>query len=242
MKTSPTDWRGILLAGGKGLRAQPLTLAIPKPLLFLAGQTLIEGLLDGFYRAGIERVVLSLCHMAKHIEGYLRFARPDLHLEFWCEPRALGTAGCLRQLCTDAAPLLVANADLRTNLDFGTLMRAHSQAENAITIAAVPYEHTVPYGMLEFSQKGELQEWKEKPAIQSWVSGGIYALTASVTQLISPEETLDMPALVARARTAGLRVGVYQHHGEWLDIGCLAAYEEAVVRMGGPAPILHAHP
>lgn len=232
MTSPPSTWRGILLAGGEGLRAKPLTLAIPKPLLPLADKTVAETLLDLLSKAGVNKITVSLCHMAMHIEGYLRLARPELDLDFWRESRKLGTAGCLRPLSACAEHLLLVNADILTDLDFANFMEAHLAGQNAITILAVEHSLDIPYGLLEIAPDGQLRSWQEKPRNKFWVSGGVYAVTSTVASLIQEQEVLDMPVLVARAQQRGLRVAVHRHCGQWIDIGSLDAYERALKLLG----------
>jgi MurNAc alpha-1-phosphate uridylyltransferase len=63
--------RAIVLSAGLGLRMRPLTDHLPKPLVAVAGRTLLDRALDRCAAAGIETVVVNTHHLAGQIERHL---------------------------------------------------------------------------------------------------------------------------------------------------------------------------
>src|SRR5712691_3383155 len=62
----------MVLAAGQGERMRPLTLSIPKPLVPLAGQPLIDNVLDRLARAGVETAIVNVHYLADTLEAHLR--------------------------------------------------------------------------------------------------------------------------------------------------------------------------
>ncbi len=60
-----------VLAAGLGTRMRPLTEAMPKPMVPLAGRPLIDHVLDRLAAAGIERAVVNVHHHADLLEKHL---------------------------------------------------------------------------------------------------------------------------------------------------------------------------
>jgi MurNAc alpha-1-phosphate uridylyltransferase len=61
----------MLLAAGLGLRMRPITEHTPKPLVPIAGRTLLDRALDRLQAAGVETVVVNTHHLADKIERHL---------------------------------------------------------------------------------------------------------------------------------------------------------------------------
>lgn len=71
----PVPKTAMVLAAGKGTRMGTLSDHTPKPLVSVAGQTLLGRVLDHCYQAGISRAVVNVHHLASQIEDYCQ-ARP----------------------------------------------------------------------------------------------------------------------------------------------------------------------
>lgn len=62
----------MVMAAGLGKRMRPLTASRPKPLVKVAGQTLLDHSLDHLRRAGIRRAVVNVHYLAGSIEAHLK--------------------------------------------------------------------------------------------------------------------------------------------------------------------------
>ena len=111
---------GMILAAGLGTRMRPLTAHTPKPLLTIAGRSLLDHALDRMDEAGVETVVVNVHRHADQVADRLRARagrepnRPATLLQR--EDDLLQTGGAvlaaLRSgLLPPDAPFVVANGD-----------------------------------------------------------------------------------------------------------------------------------
>jgi len=113
--------RAMILAAGRGVRLRPLTDTLPKPLIPVAGQPLIEYHLRNLARAGITEIIINTAWLAEKIHQQLGDgASYGVNIDYSDEGTALETAGGIINalpLLGDE-PFLVVNGDIYCELDF----------------------------------------------------------------------------------------------------------------------------
>jgi MurNAc alpha-1-phosphate uridylyltransferase len=61
----------MVLAAGYGERMRPLTLRMPKPLVTLAGRTLLDHVLDRLAGAGVKTAIVNVHYLPEQLEAHL---------------------------------------------------------------------------------------------------------------------------------------------------------------------------
>ena len=80
MSVTPT--KAMVLAAGLGVRMRPLTDHIPKPMVPVAGQPLLDHVLDKLANAGVVEAVVNVHYLPDQIIEHVakRAAAPRHHL------------------------------------------------------------------------------------------------------------------------------------------------------------------
>ena len=218
----------ILMAGGLGSRLRPLTHEHPKPLLKVAGKPIAELLLEEFMRRGFKRFYFSVNYKAEMIRDHFEDgARWGANIDYLQEEKRLGTAGALSLLPHKVAyPIIVANADIMTRLDFSQALAFHIKSNALLTVCVRNYQHTVPYGVIRM-EDDRLVRIDEKPVQDFFVSAGIYILNPEVLSKIPKNEYCDMPDLITTLSQEGAKISVFPICEYWLDIGRVEDLERA---------------
>jgi NDP-mannose synthase len=221
--------KAVILAGGLGTRLRPYTTIIPKPLVPIGDQPVIEHIIRSLSRSGVKSVDLCVSHLGALIQLYLTQADlpTGLRLRFHWEDAPLGTAGALRGVPGLDGTFIVMNGDILTSLDYRELVACHHEREAALTIAMRDTRVSVNLGVIE-SADGFVHNYLEKPEMHWDVSMGIYVYESRALRHLA-DGACQFPELVLRLLAAGERVATYRSTADWYDIGTPAEHERASV-------------
>jgi len=220
----------VIMSGGKGTRLEPFTRILPKALVPLGDKTMIEVIMDEYAKYGMRNFYISVNYKAKMIKAYFEDQDIVYKIEYINESRPLGTVGALKFLENKInSTFFVSNCDIIIRDNYCKIYEFHKDRKFDLTLVASMQHHTVPYGVCEIGNEGNLKEIKEKPEYDFLVNAGMYLLEPSVFKLIPKDEYFNMTDLIERAQKEGLTVGVYPvSEKSYVDIGQLSEYKKTL--------------
>lgn len=220
--------RAVILAGGKGTRLAPYTVAFPKPLMPVGELPILEIVVRQLRHYGFKRITMAVGHLAELIQTFFGDgSKFGLTIDYSREDRPLGTAGPLHLIPDLDETFLVMNGDLLTDLNYGQLMRWHDEQKNDATIGVYEKKVSIDLGVLERDGDNRIVDYKEKPTLTYEVSMGVYVFSKSILQYV-PKGHFDFPDLVLELIRRGRPIRGYRFQGLWLDIGREEDYAKAV--------------
>jgi dTDP-glucose pyrophosphorylase len=211
----------LIMAGGYGRRLGSLTKNIPKPLIKIAGYPIIENVISNIENSqNISKIYISTYYLSDKIEEYVKERKNEINIDIIKEKNPLGTAGSIQLIENkEKKHLLVVNADIKTNLNFSSLIQFHYKRKFDATIAVSKYEVKVPYGVIDYNKDGNFNKIKEKPSLINYIAAGIYILSPDFQILTKNKGKVDMPELLSLGKTAGFRIGLFPLYEQWTDLG-----------------------
>ena len=224
--------RAMVLAAGLGLRMRPLTLTTPKPLVPVAGRTMLDRALDRLVDAGVELAVVNTHWLPDQVDAALA-ARKDMSIRISHEEILLETGGGV----ANALPLLgddpfyVVNADIVWRDGTIPALERLARQWNAETmdvlllvtgaVRATGYDGSGDFMM---DPVGRLTRRPERE-IAPFVFTGVQIVHPRLFEG-APEGPFSMNVLYDRAAEAGRLCGL-AHDGEWYHVGTPDAIELA---------------
>lgn len=212
----------IIMAGGQGTRLRPLTNVLPKPLIPIGEQTMMEDIMDRFVDCGCHDFYVSVNYKADIIKRYMdNLGKSQYHITYFQEDKPLGTAGSLHLLKDKIKDtFFVSNCDIIIDEDYGEILKYHRENHNEITVVAAIKNMAIPYGTLETKEEGLLSDIKEKPEYTFKINTGMYILEPHLIDEIPEDEFYHITFLIEKLMKKGRRVGVYPiNEGSWTDVG-----------------------
>lgn len=210
----------VIMAGGKGTRLHPYTFVLPKPMMPVGGQPVIEILLKWLRRSGIGNVCITTGYLGHIIRALCGDGSHwDMDISYSEEPEPLGTIGALlllKEQLTDT--FLVLNGDLITDLDIRKFVQFHQKHGADLTVAVTKKEISIDFGVITHS-KNYIIDFLEKPKLSYEVSMGVYCMEPKIIGMIPKNVPFGFDSLVAQMLAINSPVCIYRHEGLWMDIG-----------------------
>jgi len=221
----PVD--AVLMAGGKGERLRPFTEKTPKPLLMVGDKAIIDHNVDRLISYGIKHISVTVNYLKEQIEDHYATLRDGIKVNCCREPKYLGTIGSVKfveQFYNDT--VLVMNSDLFTNIDYEDFYLHFHENEAEMSVAAVPYNVSIPYGILDLDGRN-IKGLMEKPQYNYYANAGIYLVKRQVLNEIPENHVFNATDLIEKLILEKKKVIRYPLNGTWIDIGNPQEYQKA---------------
>lgn len=235
--TRPTT--AMIMAAGLGTRMLPLTADKPKPLIEVAGVTLLDHVLDQLRAAGVGRIVVNVHYLADQVEAHLAAHAQDFAVAV-SDERALlrdtggGLVKALPLIGDD--PFFCVNAD-NWWVDAGgnaliDMARMWDDERMDVLMLVVPFEragNSQGIGDFDMDADGRLSrdgERRQRPFV--WT--GIQILSKRIV-IEPPADVFSTNVFWDRAIAAGRCFG-FVHDGQWYDVGYPAAIAMTEAALG----------
>lgn len=217
--------RAMILAAGRGKRLRPLTDELPKPLIKIAGKSLIEYHLENLANAGIKDIVINTAWLAEKFHQQLGDgSNYGVSIQYSDENEAMETAGGI----INALPLLgdgpfaVINGDIWCDFDFSSLPELDTTVQAHLVLIANP----------EHNQTGDfaLQDnlIKNNGTDMYTFSGiGIYRAEFFADQ----KSGISPLAPLIRKKCGDNLVSGQIHPGMWTDVGTIERLQELEIQL-----------
>lgn len=216
----------MVLAAGLGKRMRPLTATRPKPLVEVAGKTLLDHALDRVRDAGLTRAVVNVHYLADALEAHLKRKSHGLEIAISDErAQLLETGGGLVR----ALPLIPDDPFVSVNSDnlwvdgptdsIRALAHRWDEAKMDALLLLVPLARANCHaGRGDFHMDGAGRLTRRRPSrMAPFVYTGIQLVSKRLFDG-AREEPFSLNILWDRAIAAGRAYGMV-HNGLWFDVG-----------------------
>ena len=231
----------MVLAAGLGKRMRPLTETVPKPLIEVGGQTMLDRALDRLEAFGIEEAVVNSHYLGERIESHLA-ARPSPRIDgkprrnpcsipaAAIDERARPAGRCFRS--SRSMPTSPGSTVRRPRWSGSPKAGTTAEMDALSADASLRRVPTVTTGRGDYfmDADGALHRRAARD-VSPYVFTGIQILHPRLFE-DAPEGPFSLNLLYDRAESVERLFGVV-HDGEWFHVGTSAALKTADDRLFG---------
>jgi glucose-1-phosphate cytidylyltransferase len=207
----------LILCGGKGTRAYPQSLEMPKPLMAVGESPILLHLMGIFARQGFTDFVLAAGYRADMLETFAETLPEDWSVKVIDTGVDTGTAGRIVRSAAALGPQGMGESFFATygdglgSIDLKALLDFHRSHPGAVSVTAVPLPS--PYGTLEWDKTGRVTRFVEKPKLSDhWINAGFFVIDERAFDSFEGDD-LERDVLPSLADAGELYV--HKHAGFW---------------------------
>ena len=218
----------VIMAGGLGTRLYPYTKILPKPLIPVAEKPIVEHIIDRFKNSGCKDFKMIVNHKKNMIKAYFNeLTDKDYSVDFVDEETFLGTGGGLSLLKGKIdGPLFLPICDVLKEADYNDIYKFHSKNVILLTVVCALKHVTIPYGVFNLNNEGEIESVTEKPTFNFLTNTGMYLVDGRIIEELEENKVIGFPDIMEKYRAMGYKIGVYPvSEDSWMDMGQLEELE-----------------
>lgn len=211
----------VIMAGGLGTRLYPYTRILPKPLIPVGELPISERIIQSFRDIGCKNIYMIINYKKNMIRSYFNDSDCNYNIHFIDENEPMGTGGGLYFLKDIInSTFILTNCDILILEDVRKIVEHHNKEKNKVTMVCSLKNFEIPYGIVNFTEGGEISSFVEKPHMSYFTNTGYYVLEKEVFDYISKDEKIGMPDIIERMKDAGEKIGIFPiSENSWLDMG-----------------------
>jgi NDP-sugar pyrophosphorylase family protein len=226
--------KAMILSAGFGTRLMPLTAKLPKALVPVGNEPIINHTVRYLLKNGITSIAVNTHHhhqqMLRHIK-YLRESGIDIHIRI--EEEILGTGGGIKNFSDffEDASFVVINADIITEIPLLDAYASHKISGGLVTLVLT---RNYRFNQILIDSQNHVIHIDNEPVPNGWTFTGIHIIEPEIFNYMPEDDNFDIIAFYRRLLKKDIKISAYTCTDYyWHDIGTISSYMEANRRIVG---------
>lgn len=229
----------VILCGGRGVRALPETLEIPKPLLPVGGRPVLGHVMDIYAAQGLTDFVLAAGYKAELIWKFAQQLPSHWSVDVVDTGEETGTGGRVARVRDRVGDVFhLTYADGLSDVDLAALTAFHTAHDGVMTVTTVGLPS--PYGTFDLDADHKVRGFREKPVLaEHLINAGFFVVDQAAFDHWVGDD-LEREVLPAFADAGVLYA--FRHDGFWKSMDNQKDAEELTALCAdGPGPWVRSH-
>ena len=212
--------QAIILCGGLSTRLGKTTAKLPKILLKIGENTVLEWQLTLLAEAGVNEVILASGHLHGVLYKQVGEKCAGVKIRYAKEDKPLGTGGAIQNAFrfVDDFPVFVLHGDILMKNISLTDMLSFLRPEMDGLLLGISVSDLTSYGEIVADAQGRISEFKEKQQTDrpGCANGAVFLFNRSIVNAFPEKEVFSIERDVFPYLS---QLYVHKVETEWIDIG-----------------------
>ena len=225
----------VILAGGFGTRLPEYTDTIPKPMIKIGEQPILEHIMNSYSKFDFKEFIIALGYKGELIKEHFKSHKNKWKVNLVDTGQNTMTGGRIKRLkeVIGNETFMLTYGDGLSNINLKELLEFHKKNKKIVTVSAV--RQPARFGFIKFKDDKVLS-FKEKSKLDvGWINGGFFVMEPKFLDYIKGDSTyLEREPLEKIAKEGNMCA--YKHSGFWQCMDTLRdkIVLEELIREGNP--------
>lgn len=182
MKTNKIKNKMIIVCGGRGKRMGKITNVLPKPLIKVGKNPMIEHKIKYYHSQGIDKIIFCLGYKAKQLKNFLeKKTSNSIYSNGGLSAGILKRIFLVKKYVTEDT--LVSYGDTLAKINFKDLLNKHKKSRCPLTVVVAPIQN--PFGLVKWNSNNKATFFDEKPILNHFI--GYAVINSTFFKKINPQ-------------------------------------------------------
>lgn len=232
--------KAFILAAGLGTRLLPLTKEVPKALIKMGEEAVIDVVSKKLIEAGVKEIAVNTHYLSEQVETHLKNTHLNCNFTTVHEPELLDTGGGLKNTegFWGSEPFFIHNVDIINETDLKSVYRYHLASKSMVTLVLQERLSTNYFVIdsinivcgLYYSQKGLIDIRRQtKGPVRYLAFSGVHVISPEIFKEIKETGKFSIISLYLRLIEEGFLISAYIDNDKFFaDIGNPEGLKKAV--------------
>jgi len=217
----------IILCGGAGQRLRPLTEKVPKPLIKIKNKTIIEYIINHFYKYKIKNIIIATGYKHKLLKQFInkKYKNQKIKvLDTGLKTEIIKRVSKISKYLSDNVVLCY--GDTLVDIDLNKLIKFYLKDKKKFIVSS--YELKSSFGILDMNHKNIVTGFREKPNLGMWFNVGYFVFSNKYLKILKKFKKFEN-FLFYLAKKKNMKA--FKHTGKHITVNTISELEEAKIQI-----------
>jgi len=215
------------LCGGAGQRLRPLTEKVPKPLIKIKNKTIIEYIINHFYKYKIKNIIIATGYKHKLLKQFInkKYKNQKIKvLDTGLKTEIIKRVSKISKYLSDNVVLCY--GDTLVDINLNKLIKFYLKDKKKFIVSS--YELKSSFGILDMNHKNIVTGFREKPNLGMWFNVGYFVFSNKYLKILKNFKKFEN-FLFYLAKTKNMKA--FKHTGKHVTVNTISELEEAKLQI-----------